>query len=84
MDMRKNYQRYQRPYRMQNPYGCGYQTTERNDNTGDCLRYYTLAMVYVPEQKFDLIYDLSDAMKHGTIFKELNMPFTGCRNGRHR
>lgn len=84
MDMRKNYQRYQRPYRMQNSCGCGYQMQDRDDNPGDCLRYYTLAMAYFPEQKFDSIYDLSDAMKSGTIFKELNLPFTGCKGGRYR
>ncbi len=34
-----------------------------------------LGFVYVPYQRFEKLYDLSDALKNGTIFKELNIPF---------
>lgn len=84
MDMRRNYQRYQHSSRV--PYqgdGYGYRTVNNDEGKG-CLRYYTLAMVYVPEQKFDCLYDTSEALSHGTIFKELNLPFYGCKNGRYR
>jgi hypothetical protein len=41
---------------------------------------YPLAMAYVPWQHFDKIYDnLEEAFKVGTIFPELNKPFTGRR-----
>lgn len=38
-----------------------------------------LAMVYVKSQKFNHhnAYDLSDALCYGTLFPELNKPFTG-------
>lgn len=39
-----------------------------------------LAMAYVKWQQFDRIYDdLEKAYRIGTIFPELNMPFTGRR-----
>jgi len=34
-----------------------------------------LGFVYVPYQRFQNLYGLSDALKNGTIFKELNIPF---------
>lgn len=34
-----------------------------------------LGFVYVPYQHFRNLYDLSSALKNGTIFKELNIPF---------
>ena len=41
---------------------------------------YPLAMAYVPWQHFDKLYDdLDKAYKYGTIFPELNKPFTGRR-----
>lgn len=41
---------------------------------------YPIAMAYVPWQKFDKIYDnLEEAYRYGTIFPELNKPFTGSR-----
>jgi hypothetical protein len=41
---------------------------------------YPLAMAYVPWQHFTKIYDnLEEAFKVGTIFPELNKPFTGRR-----
>lgn len=41
---------------------------------------YPIAMAYVPWQRFDKIYDdLEKAYFAGTIFPELNKPFTGRR-----
>ena len=34
-----------------------------------------VGFVYVPYQAFKDLYNLSDALKQGTIFKELNIPF---------
>ncbi|MBQ3784614.1 MAG: spore coat associated protein CotJA [Lachnospiraceae bacterium] len=36
-------------------------------------------MGYVPWQKFQQILDPEDALKNGTIFKELVLPYTGIR-----
>ncbi len=47
------------------------------DNADDCM---TVAMAYVPWQHFDRLYDdLEKAYCIGTIFPELNKPFTGGR-----
>lgn len=44
------------------------------------MEHYALAMAYVPWQHFNQIYDnLEIAYKEGTIFPELNKPFTGRR-----
>lgn len=41
---------------------------------------YPIAMAYVPWQHFDKMYDdLERAYYTGTIFPELNKPFTGRR-----
>lgn len=41
---------------------------------------FTIAMAYVPWQKNSKMYDnLNEAYKTGTIFPELNKPFTGRR-----
>lgn len=41
---------------------------------------YPVAMAYVPWQHFEKIFDdLEKAYKMGTIFPELNKPFTGRR-----
>ena len=41
---------------------------------------YPIAMAYVPWQHFDRIFEnLEDAYKTGTIFPELDKPFTGRR-----
>ncbi len=34
-----------------------------------------VGFVYVPYQTFDNLYDLSETLKNGTMFKELNIPF---------
>lgn len=43
----------------------------------DELRGMPLAMAYVPWQKWCNIYEADKGFCHGTIFKELNMPFRG-------
>lgn len=41
---------------------------------------FPIAMAYVPWQHFEKIYDnLEEAYKTGTIFPELDKPFTGRR-----
>lgn len=36
-----------------------------------------IAMAYVPWQQWNDVYDLETAFQCGTIFPELNLPFTG-------
>lgn len=43
--------------------------------------YPSLAMVYAPYQKFDCLYDPEEALRCGTLFKELNKPFLAGRKG---
>lgn len=46
----------------------------------DKLEQFPVAMAYVPWQHFDKMYeDLEKAFNVGTIFPELNKPFTGRR-----
>ena len=53
------------------------------------LKGYPLASVYAPLQEFDNIYSLEAALKQGTVFAELDLPFSGrtiqrggrCNNG---
>ncbi|MDR2044564.1 MAG: spore coat associated protein CotJA [Clostridium sp.] len=52
----------------------------RCDEHNDKIDQYPLAMAYVPWQHFEKIYDnLEEAYRCGTIFPELNKPFTGRR-----
>lgn len=37
----------------------------------------SLAMAYVPMQRFEKIYDDDRALTHGTIFEALDLPFKG-------
>lgn len=49
-----------------------------NDYT--MLNQFPLGMAYVPMQEFTKLYDnLDKAFSCGTIFEELNKPFTGRR-----
>ena len=41
------------------------------------LKGYPLAMVYSPMQEFDRLYDLDRGFVAGTIFTELDLPFSG-------
>lgn len=43
----------------------------------DCYGDYPVAMAYVPWQQFTNVYDPDKALCIGTIFPELNLPYTG-------
>lgn len=46
---------------------------------GNCEKF-PVGMTYVPWQQFGRIYDnLEEGFRNGTIFPELNKPFTGRR-----
>ena len=47
----------------------------------DCLRGMSLAMVYSPCQEFEDLYDHTEGLHRGTIFRQLDKPFTGRRGG---
>ena len=47
----------------------------------DPLRGLALAIAYVPWQYWDQTYELEKALQWGTIFPELNKPFSGKRGG---
>lgn len=55
--------------------GCGEPMTEHSFG----LKGYPLASVYSALQDFREIYDLDTALKRGTIFGELDLPFYGSR-----
>lgn len=38
---------------------------------------YPLAMVYSPIQEFHNMYEIDAALRQGTVFKELDLPFMG-------
>lgn len=39
-----------------------------------------LGFAYVPCQKFENLYDKKEALKKGTIFKDLDIPFEAYKN----
>ena len=43
------------------------------------LSGYPLASVFAPLQEFDNLYDVDTALKQGTAFSDLYLPFTGSR-----
>ena len=45
-----------------------------------------IAMAYVPWQRWGETYDAENALANGTLFPELNLPFTGrnCERGGNR
>ena len=45
----------------------------------DPLRHFSLAMAYVPWQRWNQTYELEKALWAGTIFPELDKPFLGKR-----
>ena len=47
----------------------------------DCLHGMSLAMVYSPCQEFEDLYDHTEGLRRGTIFRQLDKPFTGRRGG---
>ena len=53
---------------------------KHNLNEYTLLNQFPLGMTYVPMQEFNKLYeDLEKAFRCGTIFEELNKPFTGRR-----
>ncbi len=44
-----------------------------------CIDSLPLAMAYVPRQKWTTTYEPDVGLDNGTIFPELNLPFTGRR-----
>lgn len=42
----------------------------------------SLAMMYVPYQRFEKLYDEEKALSRGTLFEELDMPFYGGKRGK--
>ena len=49
------------------------------DAASDRQPEYVVAMAYVPCQNFAMTYDLSYALKVGTVFPQLCKPFCGKR-----
>lgn len=44
------------------------------------LKQFPLGMTYVPMQEFENLYEnLEEAYDYGTLFRDLNKPFTGRR-----
>ncbi len=62
---------------MQQNGNCGCQVGAVCTQDVNVKAYPSLAMVYVPQQVFRQIYDLSVGFSRGTIFRELDKPFTG-------
>lgn len=46
---------------------------EKDDCT--CLEQLPLAYSYTPMQELGSLYDSAEALKNGTVFPELNLPF---------
>ena len=44
----------------------------------------SLAMMYVPYQRFENLYDAEKALESGTLFADLNLPFDGGKAGKTR
>lgn len=43
--------------------------------------HVSLAMMYVPFQRFENLYDPEKALERGTLFAELDLPFYGGKRG---
>lgn len=76
-------------YNQNQQYGCGVTpvmeaakggSCENVSSVDKCLDKLPLAMSYVPMQKWRNIYDTGTALKVGTIFEELDLPFLGDGN----
>lgn len=57
---------------------CREQTSTQNQ----AINSLPLAMAYVPMQQFRCLYSPEEALNAGTLFKELDMPFSGGNQGR--
>lgn len=65
---------YTESYGTMDGYACGYERTWG-------LMGYPVGIVFASLQRFDNIHDLDTAMKKGTIFAELDLPFE-CGNSK--
>ena len=41
----------------------------------NCLSGYPIAMSYTPDQEWKDLFEIEEALYHGTIFRELELPF---------
>ena len=58
--------------------GCAVQRPmqpDRENTQKDCLSDMSIAMAYVPMQRWNQVYDMSRGLTRGTIFPELDLPF---------
>lgn len=44
----------------------------------------SLAMAYIPYQRFENLYDNEKALSRGTLFEALDLPFVGGKRGNAR
>ncbi len=56
---------------------CNYGCSDHGGRHSWGLENYPLASVYAPLQTFRALYDRDAALKTGTIFSELDLPFMG-------
>lgn len=61
---------------------CNHENNRVTDGYCSDFGRMPIAMAYVPWQRFGRTYDLNQALQIGTIFPELNKPFTG-KGGRY-
>lgn len=55
---------------------------DRMENDSVLPRHLSLAMAYVPYQPFENFFDNETALRRGTLFKALDLPFYGGNGGR--
>lgn len=54
---------------------CSLRQPDRENIQRDCLSDMSVAMAYVPMQRWNQVYDMSRGLTRGTIFPELDLPF---------
>ena len=67
-------------FMMDNSYHSSCSCTQEKETVK--LDSLSLAMAYVPWQTWGNLYKAEEALHQGTIFEELNLPFTGRRCGK--
>lgn len=70
-------QTYQKGIFILNCNANNYENRYRGDNYRSGFSEMPIGMAYVPWQKFRNLYELDRALQVGTIFAELDKPFTG-------
>ena len=61
--------------RVRRPAGCVSCASGETERSSWGLVGYPLASVFAPLQNFTELYDIETALKRGTLFKELDLPF---------